>query len=149
MSAVDEVGKILWEINEKNSGSLSTDDIVFALLNRSPCDRCAAMKSSKESDEQKACKELAENSGLTYYNQIHSSRRIFGRFITLYRRVIRRFLRYLFLPVLDKQSRHNAQTAALLDAHRIQLDSIKSSIAEMRAILTEVKINLAELNRNN
>jgi len=147
MNTVDEVGKILREISEKDSGSLSTEDIMFALLNRAPCDRCAAIKISIERDEQKKRRELAESSNLTYYNQIHSNRSIIGRLIVLYRRIVRRLLRFLFLPILERQSIYNAQTAALLDAHCMQLNDIKTSISEIRTNVTEIKIDVAEMNR--
>ena len=107
MNTLDEVKKIVGELDREPlemydaSGEKSTDEILSALLNRPVQERSSGASGAGLGDTR-----------LEYYIPLRSDRKVIGGIITFFKRVVRRILKYLFLPVVDKQNKINAQIAA-------------------------------------
>ena len=125
MRTIDAVLKILREIGSDplsytDTQHISTDEIVSILLNKS------------EFEYLRINSELRANAVLDYYYPLHSNRKIIGRLIVLFRRIVRRLLRFLFLPILEQQSAFNVQTIAMLEANRNEYRAIQASLVELK-----------------
>jgi len=93
----------------------TTDEIVSTLLDR----------------------QMGEPYIIDFYPPLQSNRKVVGRFIVFFKGALRRALKYLFLPVVNKQNIINKQMAAELEASKRELESVKISLADVRRLLSE------------
>ena len=128
MRTYDEVNKILLEIGSDTfniSGitpGRSTEDIVSILLNIP----------------------LFEQQRLEYYNPIRSDRKIIGRAIVFFKRVVRKVLTFLVLPIVHKQNAINAQMSAEIKANQIQLEALRKSLTNMQETIKKLEAAAGE-----
>jgi len=61
-------------------------------------------------------RQMKETAFLDYYHPIRSDRKIIGPFIVLFKRLMRRLLKNIFLPLIDRQNKFNALTIAVLES---------------------------------
>ena len=78
---------------------------------------------------------------LDYYQNLKSDRKVIGRFIIFFKKIVRRILNYLFLPIIDKQNSINARMAAALEVNQRQLNSINISLEEIKVSLDKKEGN--------
>ena len=136
MRTYDEVNKILMETGSETSdddgspSQRSTDEIVSIVLKRPMHDQNGRIVSP----------------GLEYYQPLKSDRKIVGRLIVFFKRIVRKILKYLFLPIVEKQNAINAQMAeALMDDQR-QLNAMKRQLAEMQETISGIEASKSGTN---
>ena len=133
MRTLEEVQKIIGELDggcpESNNSQPSTDEIVASLL-----DRPVPVSVQEQSDNSSASH---NNAGLEYYLPLRSDRKIIGRWIVFFKRVVRRVLKFLFIPIVDRQNAINSHTASTIGELNNRIDALNTSNNELRVELSD------------
>jgi len=161
MSTLDEVTKILLEINtntspaEYNKTESGINEIMTALLDRSLDER----SSSNENEDEKIVdnnappddgyslihEELLKNATNVYYTPIHSNRKLIGGLILLFKKVVRRILKGLLQPMIDRQNAFNTFVIHALDINHRNNELNRLSL--IRRSNEQIHTNIALLNK--
>lgn len=75
--------------------------------------------------------EAAENQSVPYYVPLGNSKRLLGRLLGGVRRMARRFLEYIFAPILQKQNAFNASATRALEAGLKGMEANTEQLREM------------------
>jgi len=82
-------------------------------------------------------RQMGEPYIIDFYPPLLSNRKVVGGFIVFFKETLRRALKYLFLPVVNKQNIINMQMAAELEANKRELESVKMSLVDVRRQISE------------
>jgi len=138
MKTVDEVTQILGEISRGNTDDIyfryskNTDELIDVLLSKSPSEKIYRIKNSD--DDRKYIElrnELIKNVEIHYYRELTSYRKLIGRPITIFRKVMRRLLGFLFFPILEDLKTYHLKMITLNEINREQYFRIKSLLADI------------------
>ncbi|MDR1961149.1 MAG: hypothetical protein LBQ16_02570, partial [Gracilibacteraceae bacterium] len=151
----DTINTILKEIEtgmQTTGGGKNTSEIISILLqsdksgqNRSDIHEQHNFRFDMDELE----KRLYTNSHyrqLSYYYPIYSNRRFIGSLIVLFKRICRRLLKFLIVPIVDSQNSINANVVSVLDAYHNNAIVSQAFIDTSEQLLREMDEKIRVLN---
>ena len=154
------ISNILTEIEEGQERFLTTAEVAQRLLSRNDTGCPSSDSPTQMSQDEIIDTVYFENQvssvnatwNVPYYRPLASHRKIMGRFIVFFKKVVRKILKHLLLPIVEDQNRFNASTTNAINAIRnndiVFLQNIKQLVAENANIKQHVERLETQLEEN-
>ena len=165
MNTKNKIDNILNEIESPHYEPLSAQQIINRILSKDEIDNSDSNMDNDDNNKKdqeykldiETLSSCTNNNNqlyyVNYYYPLRSNRRIIAKLLIFLRKIIRKIIKFLFDPILDRQNRFNGSVTASINAllnneivTQDFIDSISNKFIDVNKIITDLNNQILELN---